>query len=102
MRVNLQVQQLKYIKVGTLDNYLLMWYIFRIRCTRGSQVFCAFPFLLYSLSLELSERRRQCGVTSFQRTFVFIPILIVTSLGGSRVSRGRFSVDGSFFRKRRA
>jgi hypothetical protein len=53
------------------------------------------------LSLRFSERRRHHGVTSLQRTFDFIPILIVTSLGGFGVSRGRFSVEGSFLRKRR-
>jgi hypothetical protein len=54
------------------------------------------------LSLRISKRRQQYGVASLQIIFVFIPILIVTSLRGSGVIRGGFSVDGSFFRKRRA
>jgi hypothetical protein len=94
-------KQLEDIKVGTLDNSLLLGYIFWIGCTRGSQVFYALPFLLCNLSLRFSERRRPRGVTSLQRTFDFISILIVTSLGGFGVSRGRFNIEGSFLRKRR-
>jgi hypothetical protein len=53
-------------------------------------------------SFRLGERRRQCGVTSLQRAFIFIPVLILTSLGGSGISRGWFSVDRPFLRKRGA
>jgi hypothetical protein len=64
--------------------------------------FACFLFLLSTLSFRLSERRQQCGVTSLQSAFVFIPVLILTSLGGSGVSRGWFSIDRPFLRKRGA
>jgi nitrate reductase NapE component len=47
-------------------------------------------------------RRRQSGIASFQRTFGLIPILVLASLGGFGVSRGRFSIDRSFLGKMRA
>jgi hypothetical protein len=54
------------------------------------------------LSFRLSEGRRQSGVTSLQSTLDFIPVLVLTSLGGFGVSRGDFNIDGSFLGKRRA
>jgi hypothetical protein len=54
------------------------------------------------LSFRLGERRLQSGVTSLQRTFGFIPVLVLTSLGGFGVSRGDFSIDRSFLGKMRA
>jgi hypothetical protein len=58
--------------------------------------------LLGALSFRLNEERQQSGVTSLQRTLGFIPILVLTSLGGFGISRGDFSIDGSFLGKRRA
>jgi hypothetical protein len=54
------------------------------------------------LSFRISEGRRKSGVTSLQRTLGFIPVLDLKSLGGFGVSRGDFSIDGSFLGKRRA
>jgi hypothetical protein len=70
--------------------------------SRGSKVFHVFPFLLCTLSLRLGEGRRQSGVASLQRTLGFILVLVLTSLGGFGVSRGDFSIDGSFLGKKRA
>jgi hypothetical protein len=53
-------------------------------------------FLLCTLSFRLGERRRQSGVTSLQRTLGSIPILVITSLEGFRVSRGDFNIMGVF------
>jgi hypothetical protein len=46
--------------------------------------------------------RRQSGVASLRRTLGFIPVLVLTSLGGFGVSSGNFSIDGSFLGNRRA
>jgi hypothetical protein len=54
------------------------------------------------LSFRISEERRKSGVTSLQRTLGFIPVLDLKSLEGFGVSRGDFSIDGSFLGKRRA
>jgi hypothetical protein len=58
-----------------------------------SQVFHVFLLLLYTLSFRLGEGRQQSGITSLQRTLGFIPVLVLISLEGFRVSRSNFSIE---------
>jgi hypothetical protein len=55
------------------------------------------PFILI-----VNRGRRQSGLAILQRTFGFISVLVLTSLGDFGISRGRVSIDRSFLGKMRA
>jgi hypothetical protein len=61
-----------------------------------------FPLLPWTFILRVGRGRRQSGLAILQRTFGFISVLVLASLGGFRISRGRISIHRSFLGKMRA
>jgi hypothetical protein len=61
-----------------------------------------FLLLPRTFILTVGSGRRQSGLAILQRTFGFISVLVLASLRGFKISRGRISIDRSFLRKMRA